>query len=862
MQEIPQELDNIIIGRVKPYIYAFETNTIPNFLKVGDTYRAVSVRLAEWRRIYEHLQEVCKEKATVDEKTYFRDYAVHKFLEENGFRRIEEKDIAPGIYFSREFFNGAKEENVKQAIQDIKKSFEDKDNRYDFYNIEDNLPLGDFKFERDADWEPRDNQKEVIGKFKAAVDSGRTNLLMFAVMRFGKSFTSLCCAKEMGAKLTVVICGKTAVRNEWKENVQRPTILDGFCFIDSEILERNPDAISEELKAGRSVVVFLTFQDLLGNDIKKRHEDLFKNQLDLLIIDETHFGARAEKFSRVLGNENKKITKAEQKGYDESIDDIEETVKEFSPKVKLHLSGTPYRMLLDNEFKKEDIIGIVQYSDIINAKEEWDKDNLDKDEWDNPYYGFPQMVRFAFNLNESAKQTLSELKNNGYSYDLSELFAAKSNFPSNKDHKTFKHEKEILDLLYAIDGSKEDENIFPFLNYDKIKTGKMCRHIVMVLPYRASCDAMAELLAGKKETFFNLKDYEVINIAGFNCNKSFNGNDYASQVKSKILSCESKDQKTISLTVGKMLTGSTVKEWDTMIFLRNTASPQDYDQAIFRLQSPYIKTITSKTGRGIIKYDMKPQTLLVDFDPVRMFTLQHKKTLIANINNNERDNAALKDKLERELEISPIICIDNNRLQKVEAGNIIDEIRQYNENKSVMDETFDIEIDESIFNNAELKEIIQKQPEMTAKGLDFKTSPYEDNETETDLGDTPIPPAQDIKEGKATKNNPQQEEDEKKQLADRLRGYYFKLLLFAFLSEKNEETVSGIISHIEEDKDCQRIGKHLDIDVKDLETLRDGINPIILSYLENKIQNISQLGKEIPSENIGIALKKLSRLSS
>ena len=45
-------------------------------------------------------------------------------------------------------------------------------------------------------------------------------------------------------------------------------------------------------------------------------------------------------------------------------------------KVKLHLSGTPYRILLDNEFESDDIVGMVQYSDIINEKEKWDKENM------------------------------------------------------------------------------------------------------------------------------------------------------------------------------------------------------------------------------------------------------------------------------------------------------------------------------------------------------------------------------------------------------------------------------------------------------------------------------------------------------
>ena len=56
---------------------------------------------------------------------------------------------------------------------------------------------------------------------------------------------------------------------------------------------------------------------------------------------------------------------------------------------------------------------------------------------------------------------------------------------------------------------------------------------------------------------------------------------------------------------------------------------------------------------------MKPQTILVDFDPVRMYTLQHKKSLIANINKSERGNEVLDAKLKRELEIAPIIFMNH-----------------------------------------------------------------------------------------------------------------------------------------------------------------------------------------------------------
>ena len=79
------KIDSIIFCRVEPYIYAFETNTVPNFLKVGDTYRPVNVRLAEWKKIYSDLEKKYEHIAKVDENTYFRDYSVHDFLIKNGY---------------------------------------------------------------------------------------------------------------------------------------------------------------------------------------------------------------------------------------------------------------------------------------------------------------------------------------------------------------------------------------------------------------------------------------------------------------------------------------------------------------------------------------------------------------------------------------------------------------------------------------------------------------------------------------------------------------------------------------------------------------------------------------------------------
>ena len=73
-------LDKYLVGRIYPQIYAFMTGSIPDYLKVGDTYRGVDVRLDEWRKVYGNLAEVLRRPALLNENTIFRDYAIHKYL--------------------------------------------------------------------------------------------------------------------------------------------------------------------------------------------------------------------------------------------------------------------------------------------------------------------------------------------------------------------------------------------------------------------------------------------------------------------------------------------------------------------------------------------------------------------------------------------------------------------------------------------------------------------------------------------------------------------------------------------------------------------------------------------------------------
>ena len=191
-------LDDLITGRVEPYIYAFSTNTIPNYLKVGDTYRPVDTRINEWKKLFPNLVKEFSAPARIDNNTIFRDYAVHSFLiDERGRERLLPSTYSNIVYYSKEFFKNATIKDLNDAIIDIQKSASENSGKYQQYTTK-RLPIT-FIYKRNLNYAPRPNQVATISNFKNAVNSGYTNLLMYAVMRFGKSFTAICCALEIQA---------------------------------------------------------------------------------------------------------------------------------------------------------------------------------------------------------------------------------------------------------------------------------------------------------------------------------------------------------------------------------------------------------------------------------------------------------------------------------------------------------------------------------------------------------------------------------------------------------------------------------------------------------------------------------------
>lgn len=860
-------IDQIITGRLHPHIYAFRTGTIPDYLKVGDTYRPVEVRLAEWRNYYKGLEEVYREEASVDSDVFFRDYAVHHYLEDVlSLHRLSREDIPEEVYYSNEFFQSATKENVKSAIKDIRDNYFQEGTRYRYYRFDESRIPVEKHYPRSCKaFEPREEQEDTVKRFINAKKQGRNNLLMYAVMRFGKSFTAMLCAKEIGAKLVVVICGKTAVEDEWRRNVEIPKNFEEYSFKTRDDLDNNVSLISEAKEKGERLVVFLTLQDLAGEDIKQRHKELFDTDIDLVIIDETHFGARAPEYGKVLQDEFGFKGASSRKEYqeEEDIEAVSEVLKYFKTDTKLHLSGTPYRILMGSEFEPEDVVAFYQLTDIVDSQERWNNSpkNLDKKEWENPYYGFPQMVRFAFNPSDSARRLIKDMKEKGRTCALSALFEPNSVIKdASCQYRYFKHEKEILELLEVIDGSREDDELLGFLDYGKIKEGQMCRHIVCVLPFRASCDAFQTLIENNRDLFKNLSGYEILNIAGHDCPRNLKT---PAGVKDAITRYEEAGHKTITLTVNKMLTGSTVECWDTMLFFKDTSSPQEYDQAIFRIQNPYVKTMKESDGDEI-KFNMKPQTLLVDFDVDRLFRLQALKSQIYDANIGDSGNAKLELRMLRELTISPVIVLNKGLLKKVEPADIMAAISEYSKNRSVADEAKDIPVDMRLFDDPIIRSEIDRQAAISSKdGLSTKPNTGSGDDIQPDT--LPEVEPQEVDNGEPQKDEKKKEKESPEELfKKRFATYYSRILFFTFLSKDRITNLDELISLMHEGEDNSRIAHNLDLSRDVLVHLRKVMDGNKLGALEFKMLNLNRLEKDgelSPLDRARTALRRFSRLS-
>lgn len=632
---------------VRPRIYAYSIadEAHDGLLKVGQTTRDVKQRVAEQLKtaaIANYTIEL-DEPGEADDGSIITDHAVRDALRRKGFAN-------PQLEWMR-----CSLADVKTVLTELRSGQQ-------------------FTGTHHEDFPPRKEQLEAVEQTYAYYHSrwqqdanAVPRFLWNAKMRFGKTFTSYQLAKKLGAKRVLVLTFKPAVEDAWQTDLESHVDFDGWQY-----LSRNSGRDPSQIDGDKPVVYFGSFQDLLGRDkagnIKARNEWLHTINWDLVVLDEYHFGAWRETAKELFEGEDASIAKeAAKTEYANGLDDVNEDLgvmseseTDFLPittRAYLYLSGTPFKALATGEFIEEQIFNWT-YTDEQRAKEEFAAQHPGQR---NPYGALPQMRLLTYQMPPEITHIASggELDE----FDLNEFFAANGTGVLAQ----FKHKDEVQKWLNVIRNSPDAPRSF-----DSIKTGVVppwpysdtrllphLQHSFWFLPNVAACHAMANLLEEKHNTFWH--DYQVIVAAGASAGI---GLDALPPVRDKVGS--GFDTKTITLSCGKLTTGVTVKQWSSILMLRNLQSPETYFQAAFRVQSPW--SIKNPNGDNPNEEEIiKPVCFVFDFAPTRALRQLSEYGIGLSPGEANPENA-----VKELVSFLPVLAYDGAKMMQIDAGGILD----------------------------------------------------------------------------------------------------------------------------------------------------------------------------------------------
>lgn len=550
-------------------------------------------------------------------------------------------DAFPHPILPKPFYGEDRNEWFRCTVNDVKAAVYAVRNRTE--NVEN----------RTNDFSMRPEQKEAVDKteayFRSAAAEGYPKFLWNCKMRFGKTFAAYQLAKRMDFKRVLVLTFKPAVVSAWQEDLNTHKDFEGWQFIS-----RTTELTYETADQSRPIVCFGSFQDYLGVDkttgtIKGRNEWVHTINWDLVIFDEYHFGAWKENAKKLFEQDDEDDYDSENMEQYSRADAYDETWLPITTDHYLYLSGTPFRALNSGEFIEEQIYNWT-YSDEQRAKENWQGEH-------NPYAALPRMVMMTYKIPESIQQIAKQGEYD--EFDLNVFFSAKG---KGRDCR-FVYEDYVQKWLDLIRGSYLETTVDelklgakkPALPFSDSRLLNVLQHTLWFLPNVASCYAMANLLADRKNTFYH--DYRINVCAGTEAGIGAAALEPVQRSMGDPLTT-----KTITLSCGKLTTGVTVKPWTGIFMLRNLSSPETYFQAAFRVQSPWEVT-TDKGQKEIIK----KECYVFDFALNRALRQISDYSCRLNIHEGNPEK-----KVAEFINFLPVIAYDGSSMRQINAGDILD----------------------------------------------------------------------------------------------------------------------------------------------------------------------------------------------
>lgn len=426
---------------------------------------------------------------------------------------------------------------------------------------------------------PRKEQRKCVDAlldyFKGHKTGGR--FLLNCKMRYGKSFTTYKYCEEAGLKKILILTFIPAVESSWREDLTH--IEADYAYYTDENLRKpsfDPKTIADPF------ITFLSLQNYLGKDrnsqdTKDKIKKLQGVDWDLVILDEYHFGAWNERTQGTLENQEDL-----DKDYQSELRKTKDVLERFSIKTKqtICLSGTPFKAIAKGEFGKENTF-TYSYFDEQRNKYPNSGDN-DFTTINSDYAHFPDMKIFGYNMSRLFGNMTASVFSGDKLYGKT-YFSLNKFFETRRDSNlsepcTFIYEDEIKLWLEIIKGRSVFGDKFPYSNPRMMANSK---HTLWLLPKVNAVHAMAKLL--REDDYFSR--YQIIDLSENGVGTGVDAFDY---LNDNITAANNTGRLgSIALTVNKLTIGVTVKEWSSVFVLKDLASPEQYFQSIFRIQTPY-----------------------------------------------------------------------------------------------------------------------------------------------------------------------------------------------------------------------------------------------------------------------------------
>lgn len=494
-----------------------------------------------------------------------RDHHIHAQLVKNGCKKIEN---VPG----QEWFES---KNKSDPFKDVRRAYNEivlGTSRIDNYKLRKEQVEA---IEKASKWFNKEYPAEVIG---SATHSNR--FLINAKMRFGKCFTSIHLAKKINARNILIVTYKPDVIGEWIDTVNEQVNFDGWTGIRAKPKQDRPADPSliengDFPRTSGPIVLCVSLQDLWideDGNTKERLHKIPEIAWDLVIFDEVHYGSRTERAKNIL----------------EKI--------QFTH--RLDLSGTPFRLIEQDDFSSQQVYTYSYLDEQKNKKEEIEADPQEQAE--KIYRLMPDLNISTIEItDEDIAEQVENFKTDDIDFSLNRLFET-------NEEDEFVYEDAVDHFIEGL--HKEGHDARSISIYGKLGQQLGCpplRHTVWWMSRVDSISALIEKLQGHP----HFSQFKLINASGSDHKKDDDGRIVAKEKSSvqkaitEVNENPAQYKGTITFTCGRFLTGVTIKEWDSILILNDIQSAESYYQAIFRVQSAWVEN----------KESLKPKAWVFDF---------------------------------------------------------------------------------------------------------------------------------------------------------------------------------------------------------------------------------------------------------